>query len=134
MRGHDEDRLRAAPCRWTSAGAALALAVAALLLAGAIALLASGRGAEAERAGGGSAYRGSEPPAGITLADFELASYRGDRVAATVHDDPLALALFMRLSGLIAIRYRMIPVRSLVAAMPSALRSRGQARASSAVA
>ncbi len=83
MHGHDEDRSRAAPRRRSLSKLTLAVAagVAALLLAGAIVVLASGRGVEAERAGGGSAYRGSEPPAGIALPDFELASYRGARVS-----------------------------------------------------
>ncbi len=83
MRPPDEDRFRAAPRGWSAVKTALVLAgSAALLLAGALAVLASSRGADAESARDGNVYRGSEPPAGMTLPDFELVSYRGGRISA----------------------------------------------------
>ncbi len=84
MHGRDEARSRAAPRgrRPSKATLAVAAGVVAVLVAGAVAVLAGGRGTEAESAGGGTPYRGSEPPAGMTMPDFELASYRGGRVSA----------------------------------------------------
>jgi len=61
---------------------AVLVASAGVLLVAAIAVLASGRGGEAAGVGGDGPYRGSEPPARITLPDFDLPSYRGGRVSA----------------------------------------------------
>lgn len=49
---------------------------------GGIAALTSGRGSEAAGVGGDGPYRGSEPPARMTLPGFELPSYRGGLVSA----------------------------------------------------
>jgi cytochrome oxidase Cu insertion factor (SCO1/SenC/PrrC family) len=61
--------------------AIVAASVGLLLLAG-ITVLAIGRGSEVAGLGGEGPYRGSEPPARITLPDFDLPSYRGARISA----------------------------------------------------
>ena len=60
----------------------LVAGVAGLLLVAGVAVLVNDRGGEAAGLGGGGPYRGSEPPARMTLPDFELPSYRGGLVSA----------------------------------------------------
>lgn len=60
----------------------LATALAGLAVLAALVALASGRDGNEGFAGGEEPYRGSEPPARITLPEFDLPRYDGGRVSA----------------------------------------------------
>jgi protein SCO1 len=61
---------------------ALVLAIAGLAVVAVVVALAGRGGGDAAGLRGEGPYRGSEPPARITLPDFDLPSYRGRRVSA----------------------------------------------------